>query len=129
MEDRSSQRLRTLVTRLAGRGLSANEIAGALISMMAGSNEPLQSEAGYIDARPPTARLTILLATHGRTIHSGQARRSRQCRSPSAHTSATDNARHSAALRQLCPRSRRLSICMPPAEVGQCTKSLRDSPL
>src|SRR6476660_4775876 len=38
--------------------------------MVARSNEPLQSEAAYIDARPKT-RSTKLLATHGRTIHSG----------------------------------------------------------
>ena len=50
------------------RGLSANQIERALISMVARSNEPLQSEAGYIDARPQT-RSTNLLATHGRTIH------------------------------------------------------------
>jgi hypothetical protein len=37
MEDRSSRRMRTLVTRKARRGLSANEIACALISMMARS--------------------------------------------------------------------------------------------
>jgi hypothetical protein len=37
MEDRSSRRVRTLVTRKAQRGLSANEIACALISMMARS--------------------------------------------------------------------------------------------
>ena len=35
--------------------------------MVARSNKPLQSEAGYIDARPKT-RSTKLLATHGRTI-------------------------------------------------------------
>ena len=35
-----------------GRGLSANEIARALISMMVGSHNELQSETGYIDARP-----------------------------------------------------------------------------
>jgi hypothetical protein len=35
MEDRSSRRVRTLVTRKARRGLSANEIACALISIMA----------------------------------------------------------------------------------------------
>src|SRR6187200_1308053 len=35
MEIRSSRRLRTLVTQMALRGLSANEIAGALIPMMA----------------------------------------------------------------------------------------------
>ena len=54
MEVRSSRRMRTLVTRMAHRGLSANEIARALISMMARSTT-LQSKAGYIDARPPTA--------------------------------------------------------------------------
>jgi len=37
MEDRSSRRLRTLVTLMAPCGLSANEIARALISMMARS--------------------------------------------------------------------------------------------
>jgi hypothetical protein len=37
MEDRSSRRVRTLVTRKARGGLSANEIACALISMMARS--------------------------------------------------------------------------------------------
>ena len=35
-----------------------------------------------------------------------QSCRSRRCRAPSAHTSATDIARHSVALRQLFPRSR-----------------------
>src|SRR6267142_3540352 len=36
----------------------------------------LQSKAGYIDARPLTASSTKPLATHGRTIHSGQTRKS-----------------------------------------------------
>src|SRR5262249_60692727 len=35
MEDRSPRRCRTLVTQMAHRGLPANKIAGALISMMA----------------------------------------------------------------------------------------------
>ena len=34
----------------------------------------LQSEAGYIDARPLTTISTKTLATHGRTIHLGQDR-------------------------------------------------------
>ena len=42
--------------------------------MVARSNKALQSEAGYIDARPKT-RSTKLLATHGRTIHWGHSRR------------------------------------------------------
>jgi len=71
MEVRSSRHVRTLVTRLAPRGLSANEVARALISMMARSTM-LQSKAGYIDARPLTASSTRTLATHGRTIHAGQ---------------------------------------------------------
>jgi hypothetical protein len=37
MEDRSSRRMRTLVTQMARRGLSVNEVARALISMMARS--------------------------------------------------------------------------------------------
>src|SRR6266403_4115584 len=37
MEDRSSRRMRTLVTQMARRGLSVNENARALISMMARS--------------------------------------------------------------------------------------------
>jgi hypothetical protein len=36
------------------RGLSANQLDRRLRSMMARNNEPLQSEAGYIDARPKT---------------------------------------------------------------------------
>jgi hypothetical protein len=34
MEDRSSRRMRTLVTHMALRGLSVNEIARALISIL-----------------------------------------------------------------------------------------------
>jgi hypothetical protein len=41
-----------------------------------GPEQMLQSKAGYIDARPLTASSTKPLATHGRTIHWGQSRRS-----------------------------------------------------
>ena len=68
MEVRSSRRVRTLVTQMARSGLSANEIAPALIPMMARS-ETLQSKAGYIDARPLPPYRQNSLATHGRTIH------------------------------------------------------------
>ena len=54
MEVRSSRRLRTLVTQMAQLRPSANEIARALISIMARSTA-LQPKAGYIDARPFTA--------------------------------------------------------------------------
>ena len=39
------------------RCLSGNENARALISMMARSTKPLQSEAGYIDARPQSRQI------------------------------------------------------------------------
>jgi hypothetical protein len=42
MEVRSSQRVRTLVTLMVRRDLSANEIACALISMMARSDAPIK---------------------------------------------------------------------------------------
>ena len=46
MEDRSSRRMRTLVTRFGPfRGLAANETACALTSMMARSNRSIY-EAG-----------------------------------------------------------------------------------
>jgi hypothetical protein len=46
----------------------------ALTSMMVRSNNELQSETGYIDARPLPPDRRNLLAPHGRTIHSGQSR-------------------------------------------------------
>jgi len=75
MEVRSSRRVRTLVTQMARSGLSTNEIALALIPMMARS-KTLQSKAGYIDARPLPPYPRNSLATHGRTIHLGQKRHS-----------------------------------------------------
>src|SRR5271169_6043762 len=47
-------------------------------------HDTLQSEAGYIDARPLTAISTKSLATHGRTIHVGHLRRFRRARATSA---------------------------------------------
>jgi hypothetical protein len=71
MEVRSSRRMRTLVTRMAHRGLSANEIARALISMMARSMTRSKSKAGYIDARPHIRQLeeVLLQRTAGRPDH------------------------------------------------------------
>ena len=76
MEDRSSRRLRTLVTRMAHRGLSDNENASALISMMARSTTRSKQRPDTLmqDRSPPSRR--NLLATHGRTMHTGQNRRS-----------------------------------------------------
>jgi hypothetical protein len=65
---------RDLVTRLAFEGLSENEIGPARISIMARS-DLLHARAGYRSARPVTATPQIQLATHGRSIQSGHARR------------------------------------------------------
>ncbi len=73
MEVRSSRRLRILVTQMANSGLSANEIADALISMMARSKRS-KAKAGYIDARPLSPSRGKSLATHGRTIHRVKSR-------------------------------------------------------
>src|SRR6266567_4480030 len=69
MEDRSSRRMRTLVTLLAQRGLSANEVARALISMVARSTTRSNQRPDTLmqDRSPPPRRKP--LATHGRTIH------------------------------------------------------------
>jgi hypothetical protein len=73
MEDRSSRRVRALVTQKARRGLSTNKIACALISMMARSTcsnqRPNKLTQDRISQRRPKP-----LAPHGRTIHLGQTR-------------------------------------------------------
>ena len=68
MEVRSSRRMRTLVTRMALRGLSANELARALISMMARSTTCSNQRPDTLmqDRSPPARRNP--LATDGRTI-------------------------------------------------------------
>jgi hypothetical protein len=68
MEDRSSRRVRTLVTQKARRGLSANEIACALISMMARSTCSNQRPNTLMQDRI-SQRRPKPLAPHGRTIH------------------------------------------------------------
>jgi hypothetical protein len=50
----------------------------------------LQSEAGYIDARPLTASSAKPLATHGRIIHQGQTEKSGLATGKSALPSRTD---------------------------------------
>jgi hypothetical protein len=72
MEDRSSRRVRTLVTRKARRGPSANEIACALISMMARSTCSNQRPNTLMQDRI-SQRRPKPLAPHGRTIHSGHS--------------------------------------------------------
>src|SRR6202171_4358618 len=56
-----------------------------------GPEQMLQSKAGYIDARPLTANPTNLLATHGRTIHSGQKAKFRGDQSMSAFLSKANS--------------------------------------
>ena len=75
MEVRSSRRMRTLVTQMAGRGLSANKIACALISMMARSaKRSNQRPDTLMQDRSPPARQRLLQRTAGpyiRVIHDG----------------------------------------------------------
>src|SRR5437763_3110293 len=70
MEVRSSRRVRTLVTQMAPRGLSANEIARALISMMARSTASNQRPDTLMQDRLPPALRIFLQRTAGPYIGS-----------------------------------------------------------
>jgi hypothetical protein len=72
MEDRSSRRVRTLVTLTARRGLSAKKIACALISMMARSTTRSKGRPHTLMQDRITQRRAKPLAPRGRTIHMGQ---------------------------------------------------------
>ena len=65
MEIRSSRRLRTLVTQMALRGLSANEIAGALIPMMARARRSNQRPDTLMQDRSPPLDEILLRRTAG----------------------------------------------------------------
>ena len=70
MEIRSSRRLRTLVTQMALRGLSANEIAGALIPMMARARRSNQRPDTLMQDRYRQLDEILLLRTAGPYIGS-----------------------------------------------------------
>src|SRR5262249_18412426 len=75
------------------RGLSANDVARALISMMVRSENELQSETGYIDARPHHPRSTKSSCT-ARPDHTlGQSRPLAVSRSMSGPPAIADIAR------------------------------------
>jgi hypothetical protein len=64
MEDRSSRRMRNLVTLMAARGLSANENVCALISMVARSTaRSNQRPDTLMQDQKPTARPSLLQRT------------------------------------------------------------------
>ena len=65
MEVRSSRRVRTLVTQMALRGLSANEIAGALIPMMARARRSNQRPDTLMQDRYRQLDEILLLRTAG----------------------------------------------------------------
>src|SRR5262245_53939092 len=66
MEDRSSRRMRTLVTRMVHRDLSAKKNAGALISMMARSpNRSNQRPDTLMQDRKPPDRRNLSRRTAG----------------------------------------------------------------
>jgi len=88
----------------------------------------LQSEAGYIDARPPTARPKKLLATHGRTIHSGQLRHLAVGLGVAASPSNSEIARRFAnyAERRQPPLPKSLRFGSRSTDIrSECTASLR----
>src|SRR6516225_2056364 len=68
---RSSRRMRTLVT-LTARPRPVRSSDRMRADIHDGSEHTLQSEAGYIDARPHQPESRKPLAPHGRTIHVGQ---------------------------------------------------------
>ena len=87
MEIRSSRRLRTLVTQMALRGLSANEIAGALIPMMARARRSNQRPDTLMQDRYRQLDEILLLRTAGPYIRVIRDRaRQRQGRPMSAHS-------------------------------------------
>jgi hypothetical protein len=71
MEDRSSERVRILVTQMARRGLSANENACALISMVARSKSSNQRPDTLMQDRKPQLDENLLQRTAGPYIHLG----------------------------------------------------------
>src|SRR5258708_507386 len=80
------------------RGLSVNEIARVLISMMARSKCSNQRPDTLMQDRSPPARRNPL-ATHGRTIHPGQTRKCARSRDMSVRPSGADIVRLHAQVR------------------------------
>ena len=66
MEKRSDRHIRDLVAHTAFKGLDANEIGCARISVMAGGNCSLRPNTDEQDQLSPGRH--IRLATHGRSI-------------------------------------------------------------
>jgi hypothetical protein len=65
MEDRSSERVRILVTQMARRGLSVNEVSRALISMVARSKSSNQRPDTLMQDRKPQLDENLLQRTAG----------------------------------------------------------------
>jgi len=75
MEKRSDRHIRDLVAHTAFKGLDANEIGCARISVMAGSNAPFKGpNTDEQDQLSPDRH--IRLATHGRSIQMCQYQKS-----------------------------------------------------
>jgi len=82
---------------MAVTGITAKKIRRARIPIVARS-KALQSEVGYIDARPLSPILQIPLATHGRSIHRVKTGRSRPPIVTSAPEGEADETIESAAI-------------------------------
>src|SRR5882672_3478142 len=95
-----------------------------------GPEKMLQSKAGYIDARPLTANPTNLLATHGRTIHSGQSRHFDRAPVTSGLPQKADNFRAcrdfapgpEAVMRALSRRAPKKDVTLPLVRTGVSRK-------
>src|SRR2546425_11882585 len=70
MEKWSFQRIRELMTHIALRGMAANELGRARISMMVRSISSNTRPDTLVQDR--TLQLGFSLATHGGSIHAGQ---------------------------------------------------------
>ena len=102
--DRSSRRVRTLVTQLA-RSRLVRESGRMRADIHDGPEQTLQSEAGYSNARPHQPGSTKPLAPHGRTIQLGQSRRGRcRCAPPTSAMPRKRTEIHVTAIRCFGPR-------------------------
>ena len=102
MEKRSDRHIRDLVAHTAFKGLDANEIGCARISVMAGAIAPFKGPNTDAQDQPPPF-FHIRLATHGRSIQMGQQRPRRPRNANSDLPLGTDIARPAQSVRVQCP--------------------------
>ena len=119
MEKWSSQRIRELMTHIALRGMAANEVGCARISMMVRSMSSNTRPDTLVQDR--TLQPSFSLATHGGSIHGGSLASHRcacdPCGMSAMHPLATRSARGNVPSR--CAKTR-LMHCSKRARVDHC---------